>query len=51
MAATAVIEMIAECKLRRRQLADDGNMAITGRDLRERTQQLGHLFQSTGVGR
>jgi hypothetical protein len=29
-------EMIAERKLRRRQLADDGNVEITGRDLRER---------------
>ena len=30
-------EMIAERKLRRRQLADDGNVEITGRDLREKT--------------
>ena len=28
-------EMIAERKLRRRQLTDDGNVEITGRDLRE----------------
>ena len=28
-------ERIAERKLRRRQLADDGNVEITGRDLRE----------------
>ena len=28
-------ELIAERKLRRRQLADDGNIEITGRDLRE----------------
>ena len=27
-------EMIAERKLRQRQLTDDGNVAITGRDLR-----------------
>jgi hypothetical protein len=29
-------ELIAECKLRRRQLTDHGNVEITGRDLRER---------------
>ena len=29
-------EMIVERKLRRRQLSDDGNVEITGRDLRER---------------
>jgi Protein of unknown function (DUF1488) len=29
-------ERIAERKLRRRQLTDDGNVEITGRDLRER---------------
>lgn len=29
-------EMIAERKLRRRQLAEDGNVEITGRDLREK---------------
>jgi len=29
-------EMVAERKLRRRQLTDDGNIEITGRDLRER---------------
>jgi len=28
-------ELIAERKLRRRQLTDDGNIEITGRDLRE----------------
>jgi hypothetical protein len=28
-------EMIAERKLRQRQLTDDGNVEITGRDLRE----------------
>jgi hypothetical protein len=31
-------ELIAERKLRRRQLSDDGNVEITGRDLREREQ-------------
>jgi hypothetical protein len=29
-------ELITERKLRRRQLTDDGNVEITGRDLRER---------------
>jgi hypothetical protein len=29
-------ELIAERKLRRRRLADDGNVEISGRDLRER---------------
>jgi hypothetical protein len=29
-------EMVAERKLRRRQLTEDGNVEITGRDLRER---------------
>ena len=30
------LELIAERKVRRRQLTDDGNAEITGRDLRER---------------
>jgi hypothetical protein len=30
------LELIAEKKIRRRQLTDDGNVEITGRDLRER---------------
>ena len=30
------LEMIAERKVRRRQLTDDGNVEITGRDLRQR---------------
>ena len=30
------LELIAELKVRRRQLTDDGNVEITGRDLRER---------------
>jgi hypothetical protein len=34
-------EMIAEHKLRRRQLTEDGNVEITGRDLRERTPPVG----------
>jgi hypothetical protein len=29
------LELVAERKLRRRQLAEDGNVEITGRDLRE----------------
>jgi len=31
------LELIAERKVRRRQLTGDGNVEITGRDLRERT--------------
>jgi hypothetical protein len=30
------LELIAERKVRRRQLTDDGNVEISGRDLRER---------------
>jgi hypothetical protein len=30
-------ELIVERKIRRRQLTEDGNVAINGRDLRERT--------------
>src|SRR5215468_8570046 len=39
-------ELIVERKLRRRQLADDGNVEITGRDLREKTptDRPGSLF-------
>ena len=33
------LELIAERKVRRRQLTDDGNVEITGRDLREREAQ------------
>ncbi len=33
------LEMIAEQKVRRRQLTDDGNVEITGRDLRERASR------------
>src|SRR5580704_15275711 len=36
------LELIAERKLRRRQLSDDGNVEITGRDLREREIQARH---------
>jgi hypothetical protein len=34
-------EMIVERKLRRRQLTEDGNVEITGRDLREKTPPVG----------
>jgi hypothetical protein len=34
-------EMIAERKLRRRQLTDDGNVEVTGRDFREKTAPVG----------
>ena len=33
-------ERIAERKLRRRQLTDDGNVEITGRDMRERDTEM-----------
>ena len=41
------LELIAERKVRRRQLTGDGNVEITGRDLRERTvpattRRIGH---------
>jgi Protein of unknown function (DUF1488) len=35
-------ELIAERKVRRTQLTDDGNVEITGRDLREREIQARH---------
>lgn len=34
-------EMVAERKLRRRQLTEDGNVEITGRDLREKMPPVG----------
>jgi hypothetical protein len=34
-------EMITERKLRRRQLTEDGNVEITGRDLREKMPSVG----------
>jgi Protein of unknown function (DUF1488) len=42
-------ELIVERKLRRRQLAEDGNVEITGRDLREKTPPIGQgsLFMQT----
>jgi hypothetical protein len=36
------LELIAERKVRGRQLTDDGNVEITGRDLRERPVQARH---------
>ena len=41
-------EQIAERKVRRRQLTDDANVEITGRDLRERTPPVGqpNLFDT-----
>jgi len=45
-------ELIVERKLRRRQLADDGNVEITGRDLREKTPPVGQgsLFARATAG-
>ena len=44
-------EQIAERKVRRRQLTEDGNIEITGRDLRERTPPAGQgsLFETDGA--
>jgi hypothetical protein len=41
-------EIIVERKLRRRQLTEDGDVAITGRDMPERTQPVGQrsLFET-----
>jgi hypothetical protein len=36
------LELIAERKVRRRQLTDNGNVEITGRDLREREIRARH---------
>jgi Protein of unknown function (DUF1488) len=41
------LELIAERKVRRRQLTDDGNIEITGRDLRERDPR--PSAHSTGI--
>jgi hypothetical protein len=39
-------ELVVERKLRRRQLTDDGNIEITGRDLREKSRAGQHdLFE------
>ena len=45
-------ELIVEHKLRRRQLTDDGNVEITGRDLREKAAPAGKsggLFAAPAV--
>jgi hypothetical protein len=44
-------EMVVERKLRRRQLAEDGNVEITGRDLQEKTPPVGQgsLFERPAV--
>jgi hypothetical protein len=39
------LELIAERKIRRRQLTDDGNIEITGRDFRERNFRSPAVFQ------
>jgi Protein of unknown function (DUF1488) len=46
-------ERIAERKLRRRQLAEDGNVEITGRDLREGSPEAswGSSHRTVGVRR
>jgi hypothetical protein len=48
ISADALTRLIGERKLRRRQLTDDGNVEITGRDLRERTPPVGQhsLFET-----
>jgi hypothetical protein len=43
-------ELIAERKVRRRQLTDDGNVEITGRDLREREDRA-HYRRPIGYNR
>ena len=44
------LELIAERKVRRKQLTDDGNVEITGRDLREREVQ-SHYARPIGYRR
>jgi hypothetical protein len=45
-------ELVVERKVRRRQLTDDGNVEITGRDLREKTTPIGQgsLFAQATAG-
>jgi hypothetical protein len=43
-------ELAVERKLRRRQLTDDGNVEITGRDLRDRDQCVPRVSVSASVG-
>lgn len=44
-------EIIVERKLRRRQLTEDGDIEITGRDLREKTPPIGQgsLFETSST--
>jgi Protein of unknown function (DUF1488) len=44
------LELIAERKVRRRQLTDDGNVEITDRDLREREVRVSHPRPSAIAG-
>jgi hypothetical protein len=45
------LELIAERKLRRRQLTDDGNVEITGHDLRERALRTPHRLSPDRIVR
>jgi len=45
------LELIAERKVRRRQLTDGGNVEITGRDLREREAVAARGIEFAGVAR
>src|SRR5204862_4712930 len=45
------LELIAERKVRRRQLTDDGNVEITGRDLRERALRTPHRLSPDRIVR
>ena len=45
------LELIAEGKARRRQLTQDGNIEITGRDLREREAVAARAIEFAGVAR
>jgi hypothetical protein len=46
------LDAVAQRKLRRRQLTDDGNVEITGRELREKTPPVGQgsLFARAAAG-
>src|SRR5438105_3924125 len=46
----AQFELVVERKLRRRQLTDDGNVEITGRDLRERDFRTPAGFHAASAG-
>jgi hypothetical protein len=51
--ATNTVPPVVERKLRRRQLTDDGNWEIAGRDLREKNPPVGrqNLFERASVPR